>query len=92
MTGFELVQDVAILDVVERGEVLHVDVYGGTENVCASIRFTFTDRDVRRANKTRLRRWQVNGTLLSLVATDGSVTLLSERALFRRALETAGTD
>jgi hypothetical protein len=91
MAGFELVQDVVVFDVVERDDVLHVDVYGGAENVCASIRFTFGDPEVRRANATRLRRWQASGTPLSLVATDSCVTLLSERALFRR-LEAAGAE
>jgi hypothetical protein len=85
----QLTQDVAIAGVSIDGDDVHVGIYGGAENVCATVRFSFPDAADRAVNVARLRSWEHRGTQLSLVVRGGTVRLLSERALFRRALESA---
>lgn len=71
----ELIQDVRVLDVtVEDTEVL-VDIYGGPDNACGSIRFRFEDADERMRQVALLRWWQGQGTLLAFMAEGSSVTL-----------------
>jgi hypothetical protein len=82
-----LVQDVAVIGVaVEAGDVF-VGIYGGPDNVCASVTFSFDDPADRAENVARLRRWERAGTPLSLLVRGDTVRLFSERSLFGRALE-----
>jgi hypothetical protein len=88
----KLVQSVAIAGVrVQRSEV-RVGLYGGPDNVCASVCFTFEKAAERAANVKLLRRWEKTGEPLSLLMHGNSVRLVSERALFLRAMEPAGSD
>jgi hypothetical protein len=85
----QMVQDVAVLGIAVEGAEVLVGVYGGPDNVCASVTFTFADHLDRAANVARLQRWERKGTSLSLLVNGDTVRLFSERALFHRALETA---
>jgi hypothetical protein len=84
---FQLVQDVAVMGVISRAAEVQVDVYGGPDNVCAAVTFTFEDAATRASNVARLERWERAGTPLSLLVSGDMVRLFSERALFHRALE-----
>jgi hypothetical protein len=86
---FQLVQDVAVMGVATEAAEVQVGVYGGPDNVCAAVTFTFADAADRVANVARLERWERAGTLLSLLVCGDTVRLFSERALFHRALEPA---
>lgn len=85
--ALELIQDVAILSVDVDGQVVLVDVYGGQDNLCASVRYTFEDARVRDRNVTRLRRWAAADDELSLLIDGSTVTFVNERSLLQRALE-----
>jgi hypothetical protein len=76
---------------VDRREV-RVGLYGGPDNVCASVTFRFEDAAERAANVKLLRRWERTGEPLSLLMHGSTVRLVSESALFRRAMEPAGAD
>ena len=78
-------QDVAVAGVVVDGDEVHVGVYGGAENVCASVTFSFPDDDERAEHVRRLLGWASEDAPLSLLVDGPSVRLFSERALFRRA-------
>ena len=86
---FQLVQDVAIFAVSVDGPDVHVDVYGGPDNVCASVTFSFPDPVVRAENVGRLHRWERDTSALSLVVNGDTVRLLCERSLLARGLEAA---
>jgi hypothetical protein len=90
--AIELFQDLAILGVMTDGDDVLVDVYGGRDNVCANVRFTFAEPRERASSVARLRRWQVQRAALSLVVQGDRVQLLSERALFERALESSSAE
>lgn len=81
-------QGVALGWVTVAGDEVYADVYGGPDRVCASVAFTFADEAERRHNVDRLHRWQQDATPLSLVVHGDTVRLVSEAALFSRALET----
>ena len=69
------------------GHDVHVDLYGGRDNVCGSVRFTFPDASDRRRNVTQLREWQRDAVPVALLAYGDTITLLSERALLDRCLQ-----
>lgn len=85
--AIELIQDVAILSVDVAGDVVLVDVYGGADNLCASVRYSFEDAGVRDRNVVRLRRWAAADDELSLLIDGSTVTFVNERSLLQRALE-----
>ena len=88
MDDVELLQDVIVFDVAERGDDVHVDIYGGDEHVCASIRFTFNDALDRKKHLRTLRYWQRNRVALTFVARGSTVALMNDVELFERAFET----
>ena len=88
----ELVQDVGVLGVAVEGHHLYVDLYGGPENVCASVRFVFPDARERAQSLASLQGWQWRATPVSLLVAGPTVRLVSERALFARALAPADLD
>lgn len=79
-------QGVVVLDVSEDGDHVHVDVYGGAQNVCGTIRFRFPDERDRVRKVASLRRWQQSGTLLTLVANGSTITLQDDVETFGRQL------
>jgi hypothetical protein len=85
----DLLQDLLIFDVRRDGVDVHVDLYGGRENVCGSVRFTFSDPSERRRNLSQLRDWKREGVPVALLAYGDTITILSERALLDRCLEAA---
>jgi hypothetical protein len=78
----ELLQNLLVFDVTVDGLALHVDVYGGADNVCGTISFRFKRRSERRRQQRTLRRWQRSGTPITFVARGSSISLMDERALF----------
>lgn len=85
----DLLQDLLIFDVHRDGDDVHVDLYGGRENVCGSVRFTFPDAADRRRNLNQLKAWQQDSVPVALLAYGDTITLLSERALLDRCLQEA---
>ena len=90
--GFELIQDVSILAVAVDGPTVLVDVYGGSENLCASVRYTFATTAERNRNVGRLRRWAAADDELALLIDGSTVTFVNERSLLQRALASAGQE
>lgn len=85
----EVIQGIGVLGVTEDGEDLHVDIFGGDENVCGVVRFTFADGAKRAAMRRILDRWREHDTALVFVSTGSTISLLNDRALFDRLAETS---
>ena len=85
----DLLQDLLIFDERADGCDVHVDLYGGRDNVCGSVRFTFPDKDERRRNLAQLRDWHRQEVPVALLSYGETITLLSERALLDRCLQSA---
>lgn len=83
----DLLQDLLIFDVRADGPDVHVDLYGGRDNVCGSVRFTFPDGRERKQNLAQLRDWHADDVPVALLAYGDTITLLSERALLDRCLQ-----
>jgi len=75
---------VAFVDVV--GEEVIVDLYGGIEPLCGTIRYRFTDRTERRAHRDALVRWANDATVLTYVRRGSQVSLVDDAAVLRRGL------
>jgi hypothetical protein len=69
-------EGVRVFDVSVEGPVVNVAVYGGQDNVCGSVRFTFHDAEERQDHLRRLRAWAQQAVPLFLVA-DGERASLS---------------
>lgn len=82
----DLLQDLLIFEVRRDGPDVHVDLYGGRDNVCGSVRFTFSNDADRRHNLEQLREWMRSRTPVTLLTRGDTLTLLSERALLERCL------
>lgn len=85
----DLLQDLGVFSVAEDGTHVHVSIYGGRDNACGSVKFTFSDPDARARNVAVLRRWAKDGTAVSLLSRGETMTLFSEAALLARAVEPA---
>jgi hypothetical protein len=75
---------VAFVDVV--GEEVIVDLYGGAEPLCGTIRYRFADRTERTAHRDALVRWAAEGTVLTYVRRGSQVSLVDDAAVLRRGL------
>ena len=85
----DLLQDLLVLSASELGEDLLVSVYGGRDNVCGTVRFTFSD-NVERARSLRvLRRWHEEDVAVSLLSHGDEMSLFCEQAVLDRALQGA---
>lgn len=85
----DLLQDLLVLSASELGEDVVVSVYGGRDNVCGTVRFTFSD-DAERSRSLRiLRRWLEEDVAVSLLCSGDEISLFCERAVLDRALEGA---
>lgn len=85
----DLLQDLLVLAAGERGDDVLVSVYGSRENVCGTVRFTFGDPAARARSLRVLQRWAADDTPVALLARGDELSLFSERAVLRRALERA---
>ena len=85
----ELVQGLLVLTASELGEDVEVSVYGGRDNVCGSVRFTFPDPLERASVLHRLQAWAAGEEPVALLARGDTMSLIAERAVLKRALETA---
>lgn len=81
MSGEDVVVDgLHVAFVEEVGDRLVVDVYGGRDAVCGTVRFRFADRGERRRHLRRLRRWVADGTTLVLTRHGPVVSLVAQGA------------
>ena len=76
----EVVHDVVALGAAVVGQELHVDLYGGTPALCASVRYSVPEGRRRRAMHQRVQRWARAGTPLTLTLAGSTVTLQEEVA------------
>jgi hypothetical protein len=74
-SGAEVLHGVFVLGAAVDGDMLIVDVYGSTSNVCGSVRFTFPDANERKQMLDLLQRWSADAVPLTLVRTSSSVAL-----------------
>lgn len=81
MEELEVAHDVRVFSVSVEGAEVHVDIYGGADNVCGSVRFTFENPVVRRRQVERLRAWQEQDTALTFVAEGSTISLANLDAL-----------
>ncbi|HUR17865.1 MAG TPA: hypothetical protein VMZ51_02875 [Acidimicrobiales bacterium] len=84
--GIEVIQNLRVFSVESIGDELRVDIYGGPECVCGSLRYTFEDSEERQARLDLLERWRVEATLVTYVCRDDAGALLDERSLLDDAL------
>jgi hypothetical protein len=85
----DLLQDLGVVAAIEDGENVYVSIYGGRDNACGSVRFTFADAATRRRHLTVLRRWAAEDTPVALLSRGDKMTIFSEAALLARAIEPA---
>lgn len=83
----EIIAGLLVHSATADGDDLHVDVYGGADNVCGSIRFTCIDPAELASRLKVLERWARNDTPVTYVATGSTITLQNERGLFGRRME-----
>jgi precorrin-3B methylase len=85
----DLLQDLGIVAAVEDGDDIYVSIYGGRDNACGSVRFTFPDAPARARHLAVLQRWATDGTPVALLSRGDTMTIFSEAALLARAAEPA---
>jgi hypothetical protein len=85
----DLLQDLGIVGAVQDGDDVYVSIYGGRDNACGSVRFTFPDAHLRARHLMVLKRWAEEGTTVALMSRGDTMTLFSEAALLARAIEPA---
>lgn len=71
---------VHVLGATVEGDAVHVDLYGGDDNLCGYVRFVFEDDEERQARLAVLRAWARLGTAVTFVSAGGTVTLLDRVA------------
>lgn len=84
----EVVPGVVALGANVVGQELHVDLYGGTPALCASVRYSVPEGRRRRAMHQRVQRWVRAGTPLTLILAGSTVTLQEDLAQFGDPLPT----
>jgi hypothetical protein len=84
----EVIQNLFVFDVVVEGEEVKVDIYGGTDCVCGTLIYRFTDRRERLERAQVLSRWRDASTPVTYVRRQGSAALMDELALLAEALQT----
>lgn len=80
-----VLQDVAVCGVELDGQDVVLGIYGGRENACASVRFTFPEVTERVTRAAQLRSWEREGTVLTVLAYGDTVSLVADRDLLERA-------
>jgi hypothetical protein len=74
-SGAEVLQGVFVLGAAVEEDVLHVDLYGSTSNICGNVRFTFPEAAERRQMLDLLHRWAADAVPVTFVRTSTSVAL-----------------
>ncbi len=80
-------QGVVVLDLQSAGGVIHVDLYGGPDNVCTSVLFAPKYASARRSQLRTLRRWRRLRTPVTFIVTRSGMSLQDTPATVGRALE-----
>jgi hypothetical protein len=80
--GFEVVQNVLVLDAVVDGSTVDVDVYGSASNVCGTVRIELPEPAGRLVALRQLRRWRHHDTPLTLIVRASAVALQNDHAVF----------
>ena len=80
-----VLQDVAVCGVELDGQDVVLGIYGGRDNACASVRFTFPAVTERVTRAAQLRSWERTGTVLTVLAYGDVVSLVADRDLLERA-------
>ncbi|MEA2684990.1 MAG: hypothetical protein QOE93_185 [Actinomycetota bacterium] len=80
MGEVEVLYGVHVLGATVDGASVHVDLYGGDDNVCGYVRFAFDDPVERAARVAVLRGWAARGTSVTFVSSGDTVTLLDRDA------------
>ncbi|HEX2848990.1 MAG TPA: hypothetical protein VHN98_00485 [Acidimicrobiales bacterium] len=83
MEEIEVAHDVRVFEVAVDGNEVRVDIYGGDDNVCGSVRFTFENASVRRRQVEQLEAWKRRETALTFVADGPTVSLADLGALLQ---------
>jgi hypothetical protein len=76
----EVLVGVRVLGAAIKGKAVHVDLYGGEDNVCGYVRFVFEDDDERKARVEVLHMWARLGTSVTFLSDGETVTLLDRPA------------
>lgn len=83
-------QDLLLFDVTADpvGSDVYVDLYGGgLDPICGTVRFSFPRRSDWARNVGRLRRWQREGAVLTMVDEGDLVRLIEDRAVLAEAFD-----
>jgi len=83
----ELVQGLVVLAATEDGDELAVSLYGGPENACGVVRYTFTDPDERDGVLLVLRAWAAVDEPVALLHRGEQTSIIAERQILERALD-----
>lgn len=90
LSQLESLQDIRIFDVGVEGNEVCLDLFGGNNGVCGSLRLTFDGEHETETRLLLLRRWQRDQTRLTLVSHDSQVTLTDDAALVAAAIDGQG--
>jgi len=85
----EVLQDLFVLDLEVDGSVVHVDVYGGPENACGSVHFSFENETERDRHVRTLRQWAETQVSVTLVVCGSRLALVNDRSLLSQFLRPA---
>jgi hypothetical protein len=89
-SGTSIRQDLILFDVQAdpTANEVFVDLYGGGhEPICGSVRFTFPGRAEWARNVGRLRRWQREHAVLTMVDEGRVVRLIDDRAVLAEVFD-----
>lgn len=86
----DILQDLLIFSVTRRGFDLHVDLYGGDENVCAAVPFTFDSDEACDEHLATLLDWEQSRTLVTFVRHGSRITLVNDRVVLDQLAADAG--
>lgn len=89
MAEDELLQDLLIFEVTPRriSREISVDLYGGKNCVCGTVRFRFPKLGDYEASLRVLKEWASTGALVTMVTRGDTISLLSEKELLKRCLD-----
>jgi len=86
----EILQDLLIFRVTREGFDLHVDLYGGPENVCAAVPFTFETSEACDEHLATLLEWEERQTPVTFVRHGSQITLVNDQVVLDQLAADAG--
>ena len=86
----EILQDLLIFSVTREGFDLHVDLYGGAENVCAAVPFTFDSDEACEEHLATLLDWERSQTSVTFVRHGSHITLVNDQVVLDQLAADAG--